>query len=52
MIEMADGYAKEAVAAMSANGIINGVGDGNFAPGSFATRAQACKIISQLLSLA
>lgn len=45
-------YAKEAVAAMSANGIINGVGDGNFAPGSFATRAQACKIISQLLSLA
>lgn len=44
-------YAKEAVAAMSANGIINGIGDGNFAPNSFATRAQACKIISQLLSL-
>ncbi len=49
--EVAD-YAKDAVAAMSAKGIINGVGEGNFAPNNFATRAQACKIISQLLSLA
>jgi len=38
-------YAKEAVYALSANGIINGMGDGSFAPLDEATRAQTAKII-------
>ncbi len=42
-------YAKEAVAKMSGNGIISGMGDGRFAPKSPATRAQAAKIIYYVL---
>ena len=45
-------YAKDAVGALSGAGIINGMGDGNFAPGAFATRAQAAKIIYNVLALA
>ena len=42
-------YAKEAVAALSSAGIINGVGDGQFAPKNNATRAQAAKIVAGLI---
>lgn len=38
-------YAKEAVYKMQMAKIINGVGEDNFAPRDFATRAQAAKII-------
>jgi len=38
-------YAKESVEIMQRAGIINGMGDGTFAPKSYATRAQAAKII-------
>lgn len=47
-----NGYAKDAVGALSGAGIINGMGDGNFAPQEFATRAQAAKIIFSVLALA
>ena len=39
-------YAKDAVYAMRAFGIINGVGDNNFAPKTTATRAMAAKVIA------
>jgi len=42
-------YAKTAVSSMAGDGIINGMGDGRFAPGEFATRAQAAKMIYQIL---
>lgn len=38
-------YAKTAVGTLSALKIINGTGDGNFVPQSFATRAEAAKMI-------
>lgn len=38
-------YAKDAVYALSAKGIINGYSDGTFAPTTYATRAQTAKII-------
>lgn len=41
-------YAKEAVSALYQAGIINGVGEGKFAPSNIATRAQAAKIIYEL----
>lgn len=44
-IESVADYAKEAVIALYKAGIINGVGDGRFAPNDSATRAQAAKII-------
>jgi len=43
-------YAKTAVSSMAGEGIINGMGDGNFSPNEFATRAQAAKIIYQLIA--
>jgi len=46
------GYAKEAVAAMQKAGIINGIGDGRFAPKKNATRAEAAVIIYRFLQLA
>ncbi len=45
-------YAKDAVGALSGAGIINGMGNGKFAPQEFATRAQAAKIIFSVLTLA
>ena len=42
--EIAD-YAKDAVYALAGNGVINGMGDGSFAPKANLTRAQAAKII-------
>ncbi len=40
-----DGYAKEAVAYLSAKGIINGYEDGSFLPHKYVTRAEAAKLI-------
>lgn len=42
-------YAKDAVSALSGAGIINGMGDGSFAPKSNATRAQTAKIIAGII---
>lgn len=42
-------YAKDAVGTLYSKGIISGVGDGKFAPKSYATRAQAAQIIYKLL---
>ena len=44
-------YAKNAVASLTASGIINGMGDGIFAPKSTVTRAQAAKVIYGLMKL-
>jgi hypothetical protein len=44
-------YAKEAVAYLSAKNVINGVGNGNFEPMTICTRAQAAKIIYQVLAV-
>lgn len=42
-------YARNAVSSLAGAGIINGVGDGNFAPKSSVTRAQAAKIVYELV---
>lgn len=42
-------YAKDAVSALFGSGIINGMGDGTFAPTATVTRAQAAKIVCSLL---
>ncbi len=42
-------YAKEAVYAMNFSGIINGMGNGIFAPRNTATRAQAAQMIFKML---
>jgi len=44
-------YAKDAVYAMKAAGVINGTGFGTFAPKAYCTRAQAAKIIYELIML-
>ena len=44
-------YAKDAVRTLSGLGIINGKGNGMFAPKDFATRAEAAKIIHLLRKL-
>ena len=41
-------YAKEAVETLSSCGVINGMGNGEFAPNSTCTRAQAAQIIYRL----
>lgn len=43
-------YAREAVRQMQRAGIINGVGDGNFAPEQNASRAEAAKMLDGLLT--
>lgn len=42
-------YAKESILAMQAAGIINGTGDNKYAPKDTASRAQAAKVIYELL---
>jgi hypothetical protein len=42
-------YAKESIKVLSEAGIVNGLGDGNFAPNGVATRAQAAQIIFAIL---
>ncbi len=44
-------YAKTAVGALASKGVINGMGDGTFAPKSAVTRAQAAKVVYELLAL-
>lgn len=44
-------YAKQAVAYLADNGVVNGVDGKNFAPRAFATRAQTAKIIYMLLDM-
>jgi len=44
-------WAKEAVSALSGAGVINGMGDGTFAPKSPVTRAQLAKVVYEILSL-
>ncbi len=44
-------YAKEAVLALSSYGAINGMGDNTFAPFGTATRAQAAKVIFEVLDI-
>lgn len=44
-------YAKQAVSYLSSVGIINGMGDGTFAPKEAVTRAQASKAIYELLTV-
>ncbi len=44
-------YATEYVNAMASLGVVNGMGDGTFAPKANATRAQAAKIIAKLMEL-
>lgn len=45
-------YAREAVSALTSAGIINGMGDGTFAPKAYVTRAQIAKVAYELLNLA
>ena len=44
-------WAKEAVSALSGAGVINGMGDGSFAPKSPVTRAQLAKVVYEILKL-
>lgn len=44
-------YAKEAVGALSAAGILNGMEDGRFAPRENVTRAQSAKAVYELIKL-
>jgi len=44
-------YAKEAVAFCTENGIMNGVGSGQFAPKSFATRANIAAVIERVMKI-
>ena len=44
-------YAKDAVKRLHACGVINGVGNGRFAPEGAATRAEAAKIVYELVKL-
>lgn len=45
------GWAADAMAWCIANGLINGVGDGNLAPGGTATRAQVAVILQRFINL-
>ena len=44
-------YAKAAVSALEKQGIINGMGDGTFAPANNATRAQSAKVIYVMMEV-
>ncbi|MDR0405955.1 MAG: S-layer homology domain-containing protein, partial [Clostridiales bacterium] len=44
-------YARDAVAALSGAGVVNGVSGGDFAPRQFATRAMAAKMVYELAAL-
>ena len=44
-------YAKDAVYALYASGVVNGTDGANFEPQAFATRAQAAKILYQIIEL-
>lgn len=42
-------YAKQAVGTLTAIGAINGMGDGTFAPKGYVTRAQAAKVVYEMM---
>ena len=44
-------YAKDAISALEKLGILNGMGDGTFAPTANATRAQAAKVIYVMMEV-
>lgn len=44
-------YAKEAIGKMQNAGLLNGIGDGTFAPTESASRAQAAKVIAGLMMI-
>lgn len=44
-------YAQDAVSALEKQGVINGMGDGTFAPRANATRAQAAKVIYVMMEV-
>ncbi len=44
-------YAADAVGSIAARGIMNGVGDNQFLPKAYATRAEAAKIIYDMMTL-
>ena len=44
-------YAKDAISILAGAGVINGTGDSNFTPKGIVTRAQAAKIVYELLAL-
>ena len=46
-----DGYAKTAVTSMWKAGILNGMGDGYFAPHSSCNRAMSAKVISHIMAI-
>jgi hypothetical protein len=48
----ASSYAKTSIEKLYGAGVINGMGDGNFAPKATATRAQACVILYNALGAA
>lgn len=43
-------YAKEAVSYLQTRGVINGMEDGSFKPGDYASRAQAAQMIYKIMS--
>lgn len=47
--ELISDYAKDAVAALAASGVINGSPDGSFNPKAYATRAEAAKMVYAIL---
>ena len=49
--ETISGYAREAVEKLSGMGILNGMGDGTFAPKATVTRAQAAKVVYGLFNI-
>lgn len=49
--EQIAGFAKDAVDVLSGAGIINGKGDGLFAPAHYCTRAEAAKIVYSVLNI-
>lgn len=44
-------YAKDAVSALSFLGVVNGMGDGTFAPKGKVTRAQAAKVLYEMIRI-
>lgn len=45
-----EGYAKESIEKLSAMGIVNGVGNGSFAPEAPVTRAMAATVIARIIN--
>jgi len=49
--ERISGYAREAVQALHDNGLMQGKGNGRFAPGDQATRAESAVLIYRVLNI-